>query len=133
MQGFEESGPAMVIGKALAVSVIISILMLLTSLGFMRIFSGVGLDMSIGIMLVVFAISFIASTVLLDRASDDLLGSFMAGAAVALGVTFFIVALVSGAYFLIDKTPLPRVDMLLAGFAACLIASLIVNRLTLKL
>lgn len=134
MRGFEGSSPGAVIGKALAISVVVSLLMLLTSFGFMYLFSpGMSLPLSTAILLVVFAISFIAATVLLDRASDDLLASFMGGAAVAFSVTIFVVALVSGAYFLMDKMKLPGLDALLTGFAVCLIASLVINRLTLRL
>ncbi|WP_128860011.1 hypothetical protein [Methanocella paludicola] len=132
MFGFEESDPVVVIGRALGVSVVISALMLLTSLGFMYLFSGMSLPLSLAIILVVFAISFIAATVLLDKASNDLLAAFMGGAAVALSVTVFVIALVSGAYFFIDKMKMPGLDVLLTGFAICLIASLIINRLTLK-
>lgn len=134
MRGFEGSSPGAVIGKALAISVVVSLLMMLTSFGFMYLFSpGMSLPLSTAILLVVFAISFIAATVLLDRASDDLLASFMGGAAVAFSVTIFVVALVSGAYFLMDKMKLPGLDALLTGFAVCLIASLVINRLTLRL
>jgi len=133
MFGFEDSDPVVVIGKALGVSVIISILMMLTSLGFIYLFSGMSLPLSLAIILVVFAISFIAATVLLDKASNDLLAAFMGGAAVALGITVFVIALVSGASFIVDKMSLPGLDTLLTGFAICLIASLIINRLTLKI
>lgn len=133
MLGFQGSDPAIVIGKALGVSVVISALMMLTSLGFMYLFSGMDLPLSMAIILVVFAISFIAATVLLDKASNDLAAAFMGGAAVALGVTVCVIALVSGAYFLTGKMNLPGLDSILTGFAICLIASLIINRLTLKL
>jgi hypothetical protein len=133
MKGFEETGPVKVIGKALVISLIISLLMMLMSFGFMYLFSGMSLPLSTAIMLVVFAVSFIAAAVLLDRASDDLLASFIGGGAVALSATVFVVALVSGAYFLIDKMEMPGIDVLLTGFAVCLIASLVVNRLTLRL
>ncbi len=132
MLGYQDTDPAVVIGKALGVSLAISLLMLLTSLGFMYLFSGMSLPFSVAIILVVFAVSFIGATVLLDKASNDLLAAFMGGAAVALSVTIFITALVSGAYFFIDKMKLPGLDLLLTGFAICLIASLVINRLTLK-
>lgn len=134
MRGFEGSSPEMVIAKALGVSVAMSLLMLLTGLGFLYLFSpGMNLPLSTALLLVVFAVSFVVAAVLLDRASDNLLASFMGGGAVALGVTVFIVALVSGVYFFVDKMALPGLDALLTGFAICLIASLIINRLTLKL
>jgi hypothetical protein len=133
MFGFEDSDPVVVIGKALGISVVISSLMVLTSLGFMYLFSGMSLPLSMAIVLVVFAVSFIAATVLLDKASSDLFASFMGGSAVALSVTIFVIALVSGVYFLVDKMKLPGLDSLLTGFAICLIASLVINRLTLKL
>jgi hypothetical protein len=137
MFGFEASDPAVVIGKALGVSVVISALMMLTSLGFMYLFSGMSLPLSAAIILVVFAVSFIAAAVLLDKASNDLLAAFMGGAAVALSVTVFVIALVSGSYYLVEMSfwqwVSDKVDMLLTGFAICLVASLIINRLTLKL
>ena len=134
MDGFQGSNPGMVIGKALIVSLVISLFMMLTSFGFMYLFStGMDVPLSTAILLVVFAISFIAATVLLDRASNDLLAAFMGGGAIALGITVFIVALVSGVKFFIDKMPLPGLDALLTGFAICLIVSLVINRLTLKI
>jgi hypothetical protein len=129
----EGMGTGMVIGRALAVSVIISLLMMLTTLGFMYLFSGMSLPLSTAIVLVVFAISFVIAAVLIDRASEDLFASFVGGASVALSITVFVIALVSGAYFIIDKMKLPGLDILLTGFALCLIASLIINRLTLKI
>jgi hypothetical protein len=133
MKGFEASNPVMVIVKALAISFMLAVAMMLLSLGFMRLLSGAGLDLSMAVLLIVFAISFISATVLLDRMSDDLVASFMGGAAVALGATVFVVALVSGVYFLLDMMPLPGMDTLLTGFAICMIAGLIINRLTLKI
>ena len=121
-----------VIGKALAISVIISLLMLLTTLGFMYLFSGKDLPFSGAVILVVFAISFIIAAALIDRASEDLLASFIGGASVALSITIFIIALVMGIFFIIDS-PLPDTGTILTGFAGCLIASLIINRLTLRL
>lgn len=138
MFGFEESDPVVVIGRALGVTIVISILMMFTSLGFMYLFSGMSLPLSMAIILIVFAISFIAASVLLDKASNDLLAAFMGGAAVALGVTVFIVALAAGVNFIKDvnshagSLQMPGLDLLLTGFAICLIVSLIINRLTLK-
>jgi hypothetical protein len=134
MRGFEGSSPEVVIVKALGISVVVSLLMILASLGFMYLFSpGMNVPLSTAVLLVVFAISFVVAAVLLDRASDNLLASFMGGGAVALSATIFVVALVSGVYFFIDKMTLPGLDVLLTGFAICLIASLVINRLTLKI
>jgi len=114
--------------------------MLLSSLGFIYLLSGMSLPLHMAIILVVFAISFIAAAVLLDKASNDLLAAFMGGAAVALGVTVLVVALAAGVNFILglnshapNLPAFPGLDMLLTGFAVCLIASLIVNRLTLKI
>ncbi len=73
----EGMGTGMVIGRALAVSVIISLLMMLTTLGFMYLFAGMSLPLSTATVLVVFAISFVIAAVLIDRASEDILASFM--------------------------------------------------------
>lgn len=136
MKGFkEESSTGMVVARALAVSVIISVAMMLTALGFMYLFSnGVDLPLSTAIVLVVFAISFIASVVLFDRAGGDQISSFIGGAAVALSVTLFVVAVISGVFY-IKSAGLYNVglDLLLTGFAICLIVSLVINRLTLKI
>jgi len=124
------------IARALAISAAMAILMILTTLGFIYLFSpGASLPLPFAVLLIVFAVSFIGAAVLIDRASEDLLASFMGGAAVALSVTIFIVALVSGAAGIIDNGGLLGLDYstLLTGFAICLIASLIINRLTLRL
>ncbi len=131
------TGTGMVIGRALGVSIIISLLMMLTTLGFMYLFAGMSQPLSTATVLVVFAISFVIAAVLIDRASEDILASFIGGAAIALSITIFVVALVAGVSYIIDKMKLPGLgigfDVLLTGFAVCLIASLIINRLTLKL
>ncbi len=134
MRGFEGSSPEMVIVKALGVSAVVSLLMLLTSLGFVYLFSpGMNMPLSTALLLVVFAVSYVAAAVLLERASDNMPAAFMGGGAVALGVTVFVVALVSGVSFLMNNMALPGPDVLLTGFAICLIASLVINRLTLKI
>lgn len=143
MLGFEASDPAVVIGRALGVSLAIAALMLLASLGFIYMFSseegllpnGRGIDLGghAAVFLVVFAVSFIAAFVLLDRASSNLPASFLGGAAIAFAVTVFAVALVAGACAINDGMRLPGADLLLTGFAACLVVALIVNRLTVRL
>jgi hypothetical protein len=134
MSDVSGSGAGVVIARALAVSVVMSLFMMLATLGFIYLFSdNAKLPLPLAVLFIVFAVSFIAVAVLIDRASEDLLASFMGGAAVALSVTIFITALVSGATGIADKMTLPDLDLLLAGFAVCLIASLIINRLTLNI
>ena len=129
-----ESGAGKVIARALAISAGMSLLMMLATIGFMYLFSdNAKLPLPLAALLIVFAISFIAAAVLIDRASEDLLASFMGGAAVALSVTIFITALVSGITGIADKMTLPGIDLLLTGFAVCLVASLVINRLTLQI
>lgn len=136
MAGFkEETGPGMVIARALVVSVIMALAMMLIAFGFMYLFSAnAELNVPTAVFLIVFAISFIIAAILLERSGISQVSSLIGGMAVALCATILVVALVSGIYF-IQKAMLYTVDSntILTGFAICLIASLVINRLTLKL
>lgn len=136
MAGFkEETGPGMVIARALVVSVIMALAMMLMAFGFMYLFSAnAELNVPTAVFLIVFAISFIIAAILLERSGISQVSSLIGGMAVALCATILVVALVSGIYF-IQKAMLYTVDSntILTGFAICLIASLVINRLTLKL
>jgi hypothetical protein len=140
MAGFkDETGPGMIIARAIAISAIMSIAMMLMALGFKQLYQGkADLPISTAIVLIVFAISFIASVVLMERAGSGQTSSLVGGAAIALCVTVLITALVSGASYVVANSDLllakdPGLNTLLTGFAICLVASLIINRLTLKL
>lgn len=140
MAGFkDETGPGMVIARAIAISAIMSIAMMLMALGFKQLFSAnADLPISTAIILIVFAISFIASVVLMERAGSDQTSSLVGGAAIALCVTILVISLVSGVSYIgghndLLNSPGTDLNTLLTGFAVCLVASLIINRLTLKL
>jgi len=140
MAGFkDETGPGMIIARAIAISAIMSIAMMLMALGFMQLLSGsADLPVSTAIVLIVFAISFIAAVVLMERAGNDQTASLVGGAAIALCVTVLVIALVSGVSYIGGQGDLLQnsgtdLNTLLTGFAICLVVSLIINRLTLKL
>jgi hypothetical protein len=84
-------------------------------------------------MLLVFALAFVAAAVLLQRTGAGQTTAMIGGAAVALGFTIFIVTLCSGIYFLQSNTSALETDMLVGGFAIALVASVIINQLTLKI
>ena len=102
MAGFkDETGPGMIIARAIAISAIMSIAMMLMALGFMQLLSGsADLPVSTAIVLIVFAISFIAAVVLMERAGNDQTASLVGGAAIALCVTVLVIALVSGVSYI---------------------------------
>ena len=135
----DETGPGMIIARAIAISAIMSIVMMLMALGFMQLLSGsADLPVSTAIVLIVFAVSFIAAVVLMERAGSDQTSSLVGGAAIALCMTALVIAMVSGVSYIgghgdLVNSPGTDLNTLLTGFAICLVASLIINRLTLKL
>ncbi len=155
----EESGSVRsAIVRAFAVSITMAVLMVLLALGFMSVVPHFmnGDDLArwlmvpLGAALVVFAISFVAAAVLLDRAGTGQLQSVIVGAIVALGVTILVLTVYAGAKSVNDNVispvnstgqagapnnsgmPFPDNETLLAGFALSLIASAIIDRLILK-
>jgi hypothetical protein len=115
-------------------------LMVLLALGFMSVIPHFisGEDFSrwlmlpLGAALVIFAVSFVAAAVLLDRAGTGQLQSVIVGAIVALGVTALVLVVYAGAKSINDNTMTIDNETLLAGFALSLIASAIIDRLILK-
>ena len=145
--------------RAFAVSITMAVLMVLLALGFMSVVPHFinGDDLArwlmvpLGAALVVFAISFVAAAVLLDRAGTGQLQSVIVGAIVALGITILVLTAYAGAKSVNDNIlspinstaqagtlpnnngmPFPDNETLLAGFAIALIASAIIDRLILK-
>ena len=86
------------------------------------------------IALVIFAVSFVAAAVLMDRAGTGQVQSLITGGVVALCVTAFILTIYGGVK-LVSDGGLNDLDMetLLIGFAISLIASVIIDRLVLKI
>ncbi|MGA9139977.1 MAG: hypothetical protein WBZ29_07125 [Methanocella sp.] len=135
-------GAGMAVARAFAVTVTMTVLMMLIALGFMYIMPhitgqediGGWLPVSIAVTLVIFAVSFVASAVLMDRAGTGQVQSLIAGAVVALSVTVLILTIYSGIKF-IQEGMLVDMDLetLLLGFAISLIASVIIDRLVLKI
>jgi hypothetical protein len=126
--------------RAFAVSITMAVLMVLMALGFMSVVPHFisGEDFSrwlmvpLGAALVVFALSFVASAVLLDRAGTGQLQSIIVGAIVALGVTVLVLMAYAGAKSINDGVMTLDNETLLAGFAIALIGSAIIDRLILK-
>ncbi|OPY28981.1 MAG: hypothetical protein A4E28_01138 [Methanocella sp. PtaU1.Bin125] len=128
-------GAGIAVARAFAVTVTMAALMMLMALGFMHLLSGeASLPVSTAIVLVVFALSFVASAVLLDRAGTGQVQSLIAGAVIAMGMTILILTVYSGIIF-VQNGGLDSLDLetLLYGFAASLIVSVIVDRLVLKI
>jgi hypothetical protein len=132
-------GARSAVTRAFAVSITMAVLIVLMALGFMSIIPHLvsGEDFSrwlmipLGAALVVFAASFVASAVLLDRAGTGQIQSIIVGAIVALGITVLVLTAYAGAKYVNDGS-IPLDETLLAGFALALISSAIIDRLILK-
>jgi hypothetical protein len=117
-----------------------AVLMVLMALGFMSVIphfiSGEDfshwLTIPLGVALVLFALSFVASAVLLDRSGTGQLQSVIVGAIVALGITALVLSAYAGAKYVNDGAIGLDNETLLAGFALALIGSAIIDRLILK-
>jgi hypothetical protein len=117
-----------------------AVVMILMALGFMSVNSkfvegedvGHWLTISLGAALVVFALSFVAAAVLLDRVGTGQVQSLIVGAIVALGVTILVLIVYAGAKYVNDGHMSLDNETLLVGFALALIGSAIIDRLILK-
>lgn len=124
----------MILARAFLIAVVMAFAMMLMAFGFVYLLTpGASLPVSAAIMLLVFALAFIAAAVLLQRTGAGQTTAMIGGAAVALGFTIFIVTLCSGVFFLQGNTVALETDMLVGGFALSLVASVIINQLTLKI
>ncbi len=129
-----------VVAQAFAVSISMAVMMVLMALGFMSVVPHFiqGEELShwlmvpLGIALVVFALSFVAATVLLDRVGTGRIQSLVVGAVVSLAVTVLILTVYAGAKYINDGAMASDNETLLAGFALALIGSVIIDRLILS-
>lgn len=135
MSAYSESpGAGRMLVRAFSISIGMALLMMLMAFGFMYIFTvKYELPVSFAIVLMAFAISFIASSVLLNRIGAGSISSLIGGAAMASGLTILLVAAGCGIYYINASLTDVGADTLLAGFAACLIVSMVINSLTLRL
>jgi hypothetical protein len=126
--------------RAFAVSITMAVLTVLMALGFISVFPHFisGEDFShwlmvpLGAALILFALSFVASAVLIDRSGTGQLQSVIVGAIVALGITALVLIVFAGAKYVNDGAITLDNETLLAGFAIALIGSAIIDRLILK-
>jgi hypothetical protein len=133
-------GARAAVTRAFAVSITMAVLVVLMALGFMSVVPHFvsGEDFShwlmvpLGAALIVFALSFVASAVLLDRSGIGRIQSIIVGAIVALGVTVLLLTAYAGAKYVNDGSITLDNETLLAGFALALIGSAIIDRLILK-
>ena len=130
-------GAGIAVARAFVVTVTMAVLMMLIALGFMHLLpirTEASLPVSMAIVLVVFALSFVASAVLLDRAGTGQIQSLIAAAVIALGITILIITVYSGIIF-VGNGNLNNIDLetLLYGFASALIVSVVIDRLVLKI
>ncbi|MCD1293607.1 hypothetical protein CUJ83_01165 [Methanocella sp. CWC-04] len=131
----DRSGVQNQLARAFLTSFAMSLTMMLMAFGFMYLFdpnSAHELPVSTAIILVVFALSFIASAVLLERSGMAQAPALIGGAAIAMGLTMFLVSIMCGVFYLYDGMLELETDTLITGFAVCLILSVVIDRLVLK-
>jgi hypothetical protein len=135
-------GAGMAVARAFMVTITMTVLMMLIAFGFMYIMPHISgqediggwLPVSIAVTLVIFAVSFVAAAVLMDRAGTGQVQSLITGAVVALCITVLILTIYSGIKFVSDGNLVDLdLETLLVGFAVSLIASVIIDRLVLKI
>lgn len=127
-------GAGTIVAKAFVVTVAMAVVMMLIAFGFMYLFSPqMSIPVSMAVILVVFALSFVASAVLLDRAGTGQVQSLIAGAVVALGITVLVLTAGCGVYYVQQGMLALDLETLLVGFAVALIASVVIDRLILKI
>ena len=122
-----------ILAKAFLIATIMAVAMMLMAFGFIKLLTNFSLPVSSAIVLLVFALTFIAAAVLLQRTGASQMTATIGGVAIASGFTIFAVTLCSGAFYLLSGTASLETDTLVGGFALALVASVIINQLTLKL
>ena len=122
-----------ILARAFLIAAIMALAMMLMAFGFIKLLTNFSLPVSSAILLLVFAVTFLAAAVLLQRTGASQMTALIGAGAVALGFTIFVVALCSGLFYLLSGTAMLETDTLVGGFALALVASVIINQLTLKL
>jgi hypothetical protein len=120
--------------KAFFFSIGMAVLMMLMALGFIYISTGANLPVSATVAMVIFALSFVATAVLLDHAGMERTGALLGGAALALLLTAFFLTVGCGIVLINGGGLVERLglDTLLAGFAASVMASVVIMMTTFR-
>ncbi|CAJ37524.1 hypothetical protein [Methanocella arvoryzae] len=122
------------LARAFLIAVLMALVMMLMAFGFVYLLNpGASLPISAAVMLLAFALAFIAAAVLLQRTGAGQTTAIIGGAAIAMGFTIFVVTLCTGVLYLQSGAAAVETDTMVGGFAIALVASVIINQLTLKL
>ena len=133
-------GAVKAVARAFVVSVTLAALMVLMAFGFIYFQAhleagGLPKDITMAMVLVVFALAFVATAVLLDRSGIGQAQALVGGAILALGITVLVTSVAVGVYYVSQGMmgqDFDR-DTLLTGFAVAIVASVIIDRLVLKI
>lgn len=114
--------------QALVVSTTMAVFMVGVAFGLMDMATR-GLDVPMYVMLLIFAVIFIAGSVYFESRGADYMGSLVGGAIVSLVATFSTTAFFSGVKYAVEGgvTKL-GFDNVISGLAICMVASMLLIR-----
>nr|WP_321496203.1 heat-shock protein [uncultured Methanolobus sp.] len=115
--------------QALVVSTTMAVFMIGVALGLMSMAREGSTPVPMAVMLLIFAVIFIAGSVFFESRGADYMGSLVGGAIISLVATFSTTAFFSGVRFAIGGgiTEI-GVDMVISALAVCMIASMFLIR-----
>lgn len=113
--------------QALVVSTTMAIFMVGVAFGLMNMATS-GLDVPVYVILLIFAVIFIAGSVYFESRGADYMGSLVGGAIVALVATFSTTAFFSGVKYSIDGISTIEWEQVISALAVCMIASMFLIR-----
>ncbi|MDK2831474.1 MAG: hypothetical protein PWQ75_1226 [Methanolobus sp.] len=120
--------------QALIVSTTMAVFMIGVAFGLMSMTTNEDFSVSIPIMLLVFAVIFIAGSVYFESRGADYMGSLVGGAIISMVATFSATAFYSGVMFAIgvmggDIETTVGFDQVISALAICMVASMLLIRI----
>jgi hypothetical protein len=115
--------------QALAVSTTMAVFMIGVAFGLMSMAKSVSPPVSTAVILLIFAVIFIAGSVFFESRGADYMGSLVGGAIAALTATFSITAFYSGIRYALEGgiTEI-GLDQVISALAVCMVASMLLIR-----
>lgn len=114
--------------QALAVSTTMAVFMVGVAIGLMSMAKTGSTPVPMAVMLLVFAVIFIAGSVFFESRGADYMGSLVGGSIVALSATFSATAFFSGVKYVLDGGTGFEWEQVVSALAVCMIASMFLIR-----
>ncbi|WP_094227811.1 heat-shock protein [Methanolobus psychrotolerans] len=114
--------------QALAVSTTMAVFMVGVAIGLMSMAKTGSTPVPMAVMLLVFAVIFIAGSVFFESRGADYMGSLVGGSIVAVSATFSATAFFSGVKYVLDGGTGLEWEQVVSALAVCMIASMFLIR-----